>query len=329
MSTAARQLRSLLLTTLAIGSVAAAAAQTETTAGGEQKPRVWILRFDLGGSQLSESHRAMLDEVTRALAEDPAVRVRIVGHSDSLGPEPVNLQVSRQRAEAVAAYLLRVRGIAANRMVTEAKGSLKPVATNQTEEGRQRNRRVVVALLDDAAAERRRAKGVWVVHFDFGGSSLSTAATALLDEVARELRRDLDLRALVVGHSDNTGQEPINLELSRQRAEAAKNYLTRQRAIDGRRIRTRAKGSLKPVASNETPEGQRRNRRAVIVLETPSPTAAGTAAVEEPATSEQTDAVEPPAVEEPAASEQTDAVEPPAVAGRMWVNIVVPIPARQ
>lgn len=270
MKSAARQLCSLLLTILAVGSAAPRVAAAEPAAA-EGERLVWVLRFDLGGIELSETHRVMLDEVAQALVEDPRLWAQIVGHSDSLGPEPVNLQVSRERAEAVAAYLARIRGITQKRMVTEAKGSLRPVAADETAEGQQRNRRVVVALQDEAAAERRRARGIWILRFDFGGSQLSSAAMALLNEVAGELRRDPDLEAVVVGHSDSLGQEPVNLQVSRERAESAKSYLTRREGIAGERIRTEGKGSLRPVASNETPEGQWRNRRVVIALERASP----------------------------------------------------------
>ena len=268
MKLARRRLRSFWCAALALAVAVTPwpAAAQEPAADVDPEGRVWVFRFDFGGDQITDTHRAMLDEVARALESNPRLAAKVVGHSDSLGSEQANLQFSRLRAEAVTAYLTGDRGIAEHRIVTEAKGSLKPVASNETLEGQGRNRRVVVALRQETGAARRKAKGTWVLRFDLGGSRLSSENIALLSEVARELRYNSDLEALIVGHSDSIGQEPLNFQISRARAETAKNYLSRTLGIDEQRIVTQAKGSSRPVASNDTPEGQRRNRRAVIVL---------------------------------------------------------------
>jgi TonB family protein len=261
------------------------------------------LRFDLDVSRLSPPHHAMLDEAARALRADPGLSARIVGHSDDQGPEPDNLKMSRERAEAAKRYLTGQWGIAPERIAPEGKGSLKPVASNETPQGRLRNRRVVVALRQASGAARRRQSRTWVLRFELDGAELSVAHTALLEEVAQELTQNPALEALVVGHSYNSSQEPINLQVSLQRAEAIKSYLTRRLGIDERRIRTRGKGSLRPVASNETLEGQRRNRRAVVVLNEP-------AAAQEPAGDEE--AAAGAVTSEVSRAAETTAEEPPA-----------------
>ena len=106
----------------------------------------------------------------------------------------------------------------------------------------------------------------WILRFDCGDSRLSEDHRGVLGEVARALSRNPNLYARIVGHSDNSGVELDNLRLSLERALGAKRYLVETLEVDSVRVRTEAKGSLKPVSPNDTLDGQRRNRRAVVVL---------------------------------------------------------------
>jgi len=69
-----------------------------------------------------------------------AARIRVDGHTDSRGKRDMNLQLSRQRAEAVVRYLTD-KGVAAARLTAEGLGPDKPVGSNKTAAGRERNRR--------------------------------------------------------------------------------------------------------------------------------------------------------------------------------------------
>ncbi|MDX1516435.1 MAG: OmpA family protein [Woeseiaceae bacterium] len=68
-------------------------------------------------------------------------RILIVGHTDSMGAESYNLWLSRSRAQAIANYLV-ARGVAADRLLVEGRGSAEPLTTNDTRAGRARNRRI-------------------------------------------------------------------------------------------------------------------------------------------------------------------------------------------
>ncbi|WP_257386320.1 OmpA family protein, partial [Tahibacter caeni] len=81
------------------------------------------------------------------LAASPALSVRIEGHTDATGSPEANLSLSLRRAEAVRDALV-ARGIAAARIVVSGEGGADPVASNDDAQGRARNRRVVVELLD-------------------------------------------------------------------------------------------------------------------------------------------------------------------------------------
>jgi outer membrane protein OmpA-like peptidoglycan-associated protein len=80
------------------------------------------------------------------MKENADLRIEISGHTDNAGTDAINDKLSQARADAVKNYLLAA-SVAANRIQSKGYGSLKPIATNETEEGRQANRRVEFAIL--------------------------------------------------------------------------------------------------------------------------------------------------------------------------------------
>ncbi|MCE8039206.1 MAG: OmpA family protein [Halomonadaceae bacterium] len=88
-----------------------------------------------------------LDQVATTLRENPNLRVRIEGHTDSVGSPQYNVGLSERRANSVRNFLVS-RGIAENRMTTRGFGEERPVATNDTDEGRAQNRRVEIINWD-------------------------------------------------------------------------------------------------------------------------------------------------------------------------------------
>lgn len=89
---------------------------------------------------------AELNRLLRFLKEQPQWRIEISGHTDNTGRETYNVQLSEQRAKSVAQYLIE-RGIDPGRIETVGYGSSKPVATNETAEGRSQNRRTEIKML--------------------------------------------------------------------------------------------------------------------------------------------------------------------------------------
>ncbi len=104
--------------------------------------------FELGETELQPAAKDNLQDVVDLLQTEPDKRIRIEGHTDSTGPASVNLRISTERAEAVERELVAM-GIAAERIQSVGMGEDFPIATNETSEGRSRNRRVDVILLDD------------------------------------------------------------------------------------------------------------------------------------------------------------------------------------
>ena len=103
--------------------------------------------------------------------------------------------------------------------------------------------------------------------FDFDKATLRTEATADLDAAIAKYRGNASLVSMsVVGHTDSTGRDEYNQELSERRAAAVRDYLISQN-IDGARISASGRGESSPVASNETAEGRQKNRRVEITAE--------------------------------------------------------------
>jgi len=102
--------------------------------------------FDFKRSILRRDAKEELNRLVELMKKMPDMRVEISGHTDAAGSAKFNMQLSQWRVESVVAYLVR-RGIKANRMETKYFGKTKPVATNETREGRAENRRVELKIL--------------------------------------------------------------------------------------------------------------------------------------------------------------------------------------
>ena len=83
-----------------------------------------------------------LKEIAAALSENPGVRVKIIGHTDSDGDDAKNMDLSKRRAESVKNELARTFGIDAARFETDGKGETQPVAPNDNAVNKALNRRV-------------------------------------------------------------------------------------------------------------------------------------------------------------------------------------------
>ena len=98
--------------------------------------------FDTDKAAIKPESRPTLDEIAKLLRAQPQLNVFIVGHTDSQGTYEYNADLSRKRAEAVAAELVKSYKIANTRLKTAGLGFLAPIGSNATDEGRALNRRV-------------------------------------------------------------------------------------------------------------------------------------------------------------------------------------------
>ena len=101
--------------------------------------------FDTNSSVVRPGLYGELDRIASVLVQYPQTVIRIEGHTDSVGSEAYNMDLSRRRAEAVKNLLVQ-RGVADSRLEVVAFGESLPVATNDTEAGRQKNHRVELKI---------------------------------------------------------------------------------------------------------------------------------------------------------------------------------------
>ena len=105
------------------------------------------IAFDSGQAVIRPNFRSALDNFAQSLQQNPSTTVSIVGHTDSTGSPAVNEPLSLQRADATRDYLV-TRGVGGNRFQIDGRGAREPVASNDTDAGRARNRRVEIILGD-------------------------------------------------------------------------------------------------------------------------------------------------------------------------------------
>ncbi|MFS4418700.1 OmpA family protein [Maribacter sp. 2307ULW6-5] len=98
--------------------------------------------FNSGSAKLQPASMGIIRQVSQVLLEDASLNLKIVGHTDSDGPEEANLALSQERAAAVKSALTSVYGIDASRLTTGGKGEREPVAPNDSPNGKAQNRRV-------------------------------------------------------------------------------------------------------------------------------------------------------------------------------------------
>lgn len=106
------------------------------------------LEFGFGRPQIKPSIYPKLNAIVALLNEYPQVRLLITGHTDNVGNSQKNKQLSRERASFVKTYFVG-KGIAAKRLEIKGKGDSEPIASNQTAEGRSKNRRIDLTLISE------------------------------------------------------------------------------------------------------------------------------------------------------------------------------------
>ncbi len=101
--------------------------------------------FGFDSAELRSEARQNLQDLANSLEKYPNTEALIVGHTDGVGSDDYNQRLSERRAGSAAQYLIN-QGVTRNRITTLGKGETEPVASNDTEDGRQQNRRVEVAI---------------------------------------------------------------------------------------------------------------------------------------------------------------------------------------
>ena len=104
--------------------------------------------FDFNSTALDGETTEYLDELAKALIDNPELKIKLVGHTDNVGSEKFNQRLSINRAQTLKGYLVG-KGVDTERIVAEGKGMKEPLNKNETEEDKAKNRRVELTILYD------------------------------------------------------------------------------------------------------------------------------------------------------------------------------------
>ncbi len=107
------------------------------------------LQFESGKATLLSNSESILSELIELLQLKPAMKIEIGGHTDAIGNDEANTLLSQERAEAVKKYLLQKGKIASDRIIAKGYGESQPISDNETEKGRQLNRRTEVTIISE------------------------------------------------------------------------------------------------------------------------------------------------------------------------------------
>ena len=268
------------------------------------------ITFPPGSAEIDAATGQLMTRLADAMNECTALPLEIAGHTDSQGSEEGNRALSQARADAVL-LALQGRRVEVSEMRAVGYGEARPIADNETEEGREANRRIEFTLIGapvapvaSAAAEGgtvaaalAEAGGVTIpvatppgtseacvaniktllakdkITFDPGSDDIAEASSALIEAVATLLKQCPGVPIEVGGHTDSQGSSGGNQRLSEGRAKAVLVAL-KERGVDVATMKAVGYGEAKPIADNDTGEGREANRRIEFTLIAPAGTAA-------------------------------------------------------
>jgi outer membrane protein OmpA-like peptidoglycan-associated protein len=213
-----------------------------------------------------------LESERRAQAEADLERTRLEAERTRAAADAAVAQAARDK-EAAQAQIER-----ANQAAQQANQAAEQARLDQV-----RLREQLVQEFNRVLETRESARGLIVnmsgVWFDTGKATLKPGAREKLSKIAAILAAHRNLKLEVEGHTDNTGSQDLNQELSERRADAVRDYLV-QEGVNSTAITARGMGEGQPVASNDSAAGRQLNRRVEMVVSgdiigtsiTPAPT---------------------------------------------------------
>lgn len=207
------------------------------TALKKGEPRTDVAHFAYLASRNAEIGEARIDEFK---ARDEVKKAEAERHR-------VVLEARTQEADA------------AKQQVAAAEATAE-VKTEEAESARRE-----LAELQAKKTDRGMVMTLGDVLFDTNAATLKPGAALTIDRLAKFLEQNADTRLLIEGHTDSTGSEAYNEELSRRRAQAVANDLE-SRGVPSTRLEVIGRGEGYPVAENSSPAGRQQNRRVEIVF---------------------------------------------------------------
>lgn len=228
------------------------------------------IQFEIDRYAIQHEYEASVERLGAYLRKYPDTTAVIEGHTDEVGTDEYNMQLSQRRADSVVDYLVGQSGIDRSRLKAVGYGKTRPMADNSTEEGKRQNRRID-SIIDCAMDIKEGFKPVpgritmagLDMAFDRNRDDIKPRYHDELARVADFLKENPDASATIEGHSS----QAEGIALSRQRAESVVNYLADKFGIDRGRLSAAGFGNSRRVAYGWSEEGRRENRRVNIYLD--------------------------------------------------------------
>jgi OmpA-OmpF porin, OOP family len=252
------------------------------------------ISFTPGSAEIEAAAVGLVSSIADVLSQCPPMELEIAGHTDAQGSEEGNRALSQARAEAVL-VALQGRRVDVSKMRAVGYGETYPIAENQTDLGREANRRIEFtpfgAAAKAATATDAPAKGNSTViaakplpanaqacvknaqevlakqkiTFAPGSARIDSAADGVMVALMTVLKQCPGLPVEISGHTDSQGTERNNKRLSQQRAEAVVAAL-KEAGVDVSQMSAMGYGEEKPIAENSNEVGRETNRRIEIAL---------------------------------------------------------------
>ncbi len=216
------------------------------------------LTFALGSATLTPQAESVLDGLVDLANKHPDTVVEIGGYTDSTGSAVFNQRLSEQRAMAVRNYMV-LKGVPPDRLIAVGYGETNFVATNDTPEGRQQNRRVEFKFLGQDAL------GLPVLHFKLGKSELTDESMSDVNVIAEKLKARPNVRVVITAYTDSTGSAELNKRLSLKRAQMVKDMLV-AKGVASENLKAIGRGATNFLTTNATQEGREMNRRVELTI---------------------------------------------------------------
>ncbi|MEX1192909.1 MAG: OmpA family protein [Brumimicrobium sp.] len=241
-----------------------------------------------------------LENLLKALNDQPKLKVEIGGYTDNVGSTSKNTELSRQRAKFVYDFLVNKK-ISKDRLTYKGYGPQRPLYSNRYSSTRDGNRRIEVKITEKAKEDYSKLieesnkpitesgeemEEKFTIEDLLNDDSKISDDTPLvisnleyesnmvdvpeegekeLNKLAEYLIENVNVVGEIQGHTDKSGLEDLNLLLSEQRAEAVYNYLL-DRGVSKKQISFKGYGSEFPIMSNKYQYGKEANRRIVFLL---------------------------------------------------------------
>lgn len=231
--------------------------------------------FEYDSDKLTAQSMATLDQIAPILTSDKIKNARwlVEGHTDSKGSDKYNMDLSKRRAASVETYLAS-KGVPASILKSVGFGESLPITTNETDEGRARNRRVELKFADGNfqpaaievtgdCADVQITDLAKMIYFQTGTHTLVDASKQSLNVIAQYLKATQG-NYEIQGHTDDVGSDANNMSLSQRRAQTVVDYLIAQ-GVPAGRLKAVGYGESQPKYDNKTVDGRAQNRRIEIV----------------------------------------------------------------